>query len=253
MNDIKIRKINCLNISIDNLTMDEAIAQIDFLVQQKKSAYVVTPNLDHIVMLEQDAAFAEIYQNADLVVADGQPLIWISRFLKTPIKEKISGSDLFPLMCELAEKKEYRIFILGAAEQVAKKAAENLIRKYAGLQIVGTYSPDFGFENNQSELEKISQILLQAKPDILAVALGSPKGEKFIYNHCLQSEIPLSISIGATIDFEAGNVKRAPYWMRNHGLEWLYRITQDPKRLIKRYWNDAIKIVPIIMKYKNKQ
>lgn len=243
-------RIKFLNTYIDNLTMSEAIEKIDTLIMKKDSSYVVTPNLDHIVIIEKDMLFAEIYQNADLIVADGKPLIWISKYLKNPIKEKISGSDLFPQICKLAAEKHYSIFILGAAEGVADKAARNLIKKNSGLSIVGTYSPKFGFEKDNVELDIIKNRIMNAKPDILAVSLGSPKGEKFIYKHLKEYGIPLAISIGATIDFEAGNVKRAPHWMSNYGLEWLFRITQDPKRLVKRYWNDAVKIIPIIKKYK---
>mgnify|MGYP002728980034 CR=1 FL=1 len=243
-------RIKILNTYIDNLTMNEAIKKIDTLIMKKDSSYVVTPNLDHIVIMEKDVLFAEIYQNADLIVADGKPLIWISKYLKNPIKEKISGSDLFPRICKLAAEKHYSIFILGAAEGVADKAARYLIKKNSGLNIVGTYSPKFGSEKDNVELDIIKNKIMNAKPDILAVSLGSPKGEKFIYKHLKEYGIPLGISIGATIDFEAGNVKRAPRWMADHGLEWLFRITQDPKRLIRRYWNDAIKIIPIIRKYK---
>lgn len=243
-------RIKFLNTYIDNLTMNEAIEKIDRLILKNNSSYVVTPNLDHIVVLENDKEFAKAYKNADLIVADGKPLIWISKYLKNPIKEKISGSDLFPQMCKLASVKGYTIFILGAAEGVAEKAALNLEKKYEGLKIVGTYSPPIGFENNSNELMIIKRKITEVKPDILAVSLGSPKGEKYICNHLREYGVALGISIGATIDFEAGNIKRAPRWMSECGLEWLYRITRDPKRLIKRYWNDAIKIIPIIKKYK---
>ena len=232
--------------------MQEAIDVTEKLICSTESTYVVTPNLDHIVILESDPEFAEIYSNADLILADGKPLIWISKFLKTPIKEKISGSDFFPHMCKMCADNGYSIFILGAAEGIAAKAAKNLCQKYSGLKIVGTYSPSFGFEKNENELKTITDMLHKAKPDVLAVSLGSPKGEKYIYRNLKENKVPLSISIGATIDFEAGNVKRAPKWMAEHGLEWSYRITQDPKRLAKRYWNDAVKIIPIIRKYKGK-
>jgi len=245
-------RIKFLNTHIDSLTMSEVVDEIDKLIAKKQCSYVVTPNIDHIVLMEKDTEFAEIYQNADLVVADGKPLIWISKLIGTPIIEKISGSDLFPRMCEMAAKKGYSIFILGAAEGIADKAAYNLKRKYPGLNIVGTYSPPMGFEKENRELAQIADKIKSAKPDVLAVSLGSPKGEKFVYNHLSEYNVFLGISIGATIDFEAGNVKRAPKWMAKHGLEWLFRITQDPKRLIKRYWNDALKIIPIIKKYKQK-
>lgn len=243
-------RIKFLNTNIDNLTMQEALVKADQLIIKGECSYVVTPNLDHIVTLETDQEFAEVYSQADLILADGKPLLWISKLLKTPIKEKISGSDFFPRLCQMCADKGYSIYILGAAEGVAERAAENLCKKYKGLNIVGTYSPPLGFENNERELKTITEMVRKVKPDVLAVSLGSPKGEKYIYRNLKENGVPLSISIGATIDFEAGNIKRAPKWMAEHGLEWLYRITQDPKRLAKRYWNDAVKIIPVIKKYK---
>ena len=214
-----MERIKFLNTHIDNVTMKEAVLIIEKLIKKSDCAYVVTPNLDHIVIMETDQEFAEIYDNADLVVTDGKPLIWISKLLGTPIKEKISGSDLFPQICEMCAQKNYSIFILGAAEGVADRAASNLVKRYAGLKIIGTYSPPIGFEKNDAELSKINEIIVRAKPDVLAVSLGSPKGEKFVYKHLKEYGVPLGISIGATIDFEAGNVRRAPKWMANHGLE----------------------------------
>ncbi|TGE31902.1 WecB/TagA/CpsF family glycosyltransferase [Desulfosporosinus sp. Sb-LF] len=245
-------RIDFLNTKIDNVSMEEAVDSIASLIQENNSAYVVTPNLDHIVILEKDDEFAKVYKNADLILADGKPLIWISKLLGTSIKEKVSGSDIFPEICQMAAMKGYSIYILGAANGVAAKAAANLKEQYMGLNIVGTYSPPFGFEKNTNELEKIRKLITEANPDILAVSLGSPKGEKFIYHHLHEYSVPLSISIGATIDFEAGNVKRAPKWMSKVGLEWLYRTIKEPKRLAKRYWNDAVSIVPIIIKCRNK-
>lgn len=242
-----------MNTEIDNLTMEEALVEIEQLIQKHKKSYVVTPNLDHIVLLEKDEEFAKVYKSADLIVADGKPLIWISKWLRNPIKEKISGSDLFPQMCGMAADRGYTIFILGAAEGIAEKAAENLEQKYPGVKFVGTYSPKYGFETMPDELEHIKECILQSRPDILAVSLGSPKGEKFIFRHLEEYGVPLSISIGATIDFEAGNIQRAPKWMSECGLEWLYRTIKEPRRLAKRYFVDAISIVPIMFKYKRKR
>lgn len=239
-----------LNTHVDNITMCEAINRIDELVQKDENSYVVTPNLDHIVMIEKDSLFKEIYDNAALVLTDGQPLIWISKFKRTPIIEKVSGSDLFPYVCELAANKGYSIFILGAAEGIADKAAAILCNDYPELKISGVYSPSFGFEKKTSELEMIYSMISEVKPDILAVSLGSPKGEKFIYKNREVLNVPVSMSIGATIDFVAGNVVRAPKWMSKCGLEWLYRTMKEPKRLAKRYWKDAVSIIPILMKYK---
>lgn len=246
-------RMKFLNTHVDNVTMDEAIQEIDRLIKENNHSYVVTPNMDHIVLMEKDELFKEIYDNADLILTDGKPLLWIAKRQGTPIKEKVSGSDLFPKMCELAAEKGYSIYILGAAEGVAEKAAVRLKQEYKNLHIVGTYSPRIGFEKDDAEVNSIIDSINKSSADVLAVALGSPKGEKFIYQIKNSINASLSISIGATIDFIAGNVKRAPKWMSNAGLEWLFRITQDPGRMIKRYWNDAVSIVPIIRKYrKNK-
>lgn len=243
-------RIKFLNTEVDNLTMDEAVQRVNELVQLGRPSYVVTPNMDHICLLERDEEFAEVYKNADLILTDGKPLIWISKLRKQPIKQKISGSDFFPKVCEMAAKEGYRIYILGAAEGVADKAARNLKSRFHNLSIVGTYSPSYGFEKDKKEIVKIMNMVRKAKPDILAVSLGSPKGEKFIYKYLTDMNVPVSMSIGATIDFEAGNVKRAPKWMSEHGLEWLFRISQDPKRMIQRYARDAKEIIPIMMRYK---
>ena len=246
-------RMDLLNTQVDNLTMEEALDAAQQLIEKGQVSYVVTPNVDHIVIMEKDGQFAQLYQQADLILTDGKPLVWISKLNGTPIKEKISGSDFFPALCERAAEKGYSLFILGAAQGVAAKAAENLQAKYPGLQIAGTYSPPVGFEKDAQELQKIADMIRTANPTILAVSLGSPKGEKFIYQHKDTFGVPLSLSIGAAVDFEAGNVKRAPKWMSDHGLEWLYRMAQEPKRLAKRYFVDAVEILPIAWKYRKRK
>lgn len=245
-------RIKFMNTEIDNLTMDEALDAIDKIIMQDKNAFVVTPNVDHIVQLEKGGELCEAYKQADLILCDGKPLIWISKWYGTPIKEKISGSDLFPRLCERAAREGYRLFFLGAAEGVAAKAAENLKKKYYGLDVVGAYSPPIGFEKNEEELNKIEKMIKEKSPHILVVALGCPKQELFILHNRERLGVPISLGLGASLDFEAGNIKRAPKWMANHGLEWLYRITQDPKRLVKRYLVDDTKILKLAIKYKKK-
>lgn len=243
-------RIKFLNTEVDNLTMDEAIIAIDKLIQRGVPSYVVTPNVDHIVKLEKDEEFKNVYENADLILTDGMPLIWISKLKGNPIKEKVSGSDLFPKVCELASSKGYSIFLLGAAEGVANKAAENLKNKYKGLNIVGTYSPSYGFEKKNDEIEKIIKIINECKPDILAVGLGAPKQEKFLYNYREKLNVPVSLAIGASIDFEAGKIERAPRWMQKLGLEWSYRLCKEPKRMFRRYIIEDMKIINITIKYR---
>lgn len=243
-------RLKFMNTEIDNLTMQEALEAIDKLIQERKSAYVVTPNVDHIVQLETNKELQDVYTNASLILTDGKPLLWIAKWYGTPIKEKISGSDLFPLLCKMAAEKGYKMYFLGASEGVAAKAAENLSKRYKGLQVVGTYSPSYGFEKDQTEMEKIKTMIKEANPDILIVGLGCPKQEKYIYYNREELGVPISLGLGASFDFEAGSIKRAPRWMADHGLEWLFRITQDPKRMAKRYLANDLKIFGLAIKYR---
>lgn len=245
-------RMKFMNIEIDNLTMDEALEEINRLIQINKNAYVVTPNVDHIVQLERGGELNEVYKNADLILTDGKPLIWISKWYGTPIKEKISGSDLFPHLCSLAAKNNYRMYFLGAAEGVAAKAAENLKTRFPGLQVVGTYSPPFGFEKDDAEMGKIKKQIKNVKPHILIIGLGCPKQELFILHHKDELGVPISLGLGASLDFESGNIKRAPKWLADHGLEWAYRIIQDPKRLARRYFVDDRKILGLMIRYRRR-
>lgn len=242
-------RMKFLNTEVDNLTMNEAVQKIEQLILSKKPSYVVTPNVDHIVKLETDKEFQQVYKEADLILTDGMPLIWISKLKKNPIKEKVSGSDLFPEVCKLAAHRGYKVFLLGAAEGVAAKAAENLKEKYKGLNVVGTYSPSYGFEKKEDEIQEIIKMINEVKPDILAVGLGAPKQEKFLYNYRKQLNVPVALAIGASIDFEAGNIDRAPKWMQHIGLEWFYRLCKEPKRMFKRYLVDDMKIFRLVFKY----
>ena len=246
-------RMDFLNTHVDNLIMAEALDEIDRLITLNKNAYVVTPNVDHIVQLEQGGLLCDIYAHADLILTDGKPLIWISKLYRTPIKEKISGSDLFPLLCQRAAQKGYKMFFLGAAEGVAAKAAENLMAKNPGLQVVGAYSPPLGFEDDSQQMAHIEQMIKDAAPHILIVGLGCPKQERFIFNNKDRLGVPISLGLGASLDFEAGNIKRAPKWMSDHGLEWLYRAMSEPKRLAKRYLVDALEIAPIVWKYRKRK
>ena len=244
-----MRRVTFLNTEVDNFTIDEAIDKAEELIIKKKPSYVVTPNVDHIVKLETDKEFQDVYKNADLILTDGMPLIWISKMKGNPIKEKISGSDFFPKLCERAAEKGYSLFLLGAAEGVAAKAAKNLKEKYEGLNIVGTYSPSYGFEKKDDEIKMIIEMINETKPDILAVGLGAPKQEKFLYKYKNELNVPISLAIGASIDFEAGNMNRAPKWMQNCGLEWFYRLCKEPKRMFKRYIIDDLNIIILLKKY----
>lgn len=185
-----------------------------------------------------------------MVLVDGKPLVWISKWYNRPLKAKISGSDLVPILCDVASKKGYTIFIIGGKDGIAAQAKTRLENRYPNIRIVGTYAPPFGFEKDVDELNHINQIISDAKPDLLITCFGCPKQEKWIYENISKYNAKVSICAGATVDFLAGNVKRAPRWMSEHGLEWFYRFLQEPKRMFKRYFVDDVKIIGLIKKYR---
>lgn len=244
-------KIKFLNTYVNNVSMKETLSYIENCIKEdSKKSYIIAVNVDVIIKIENDSYLKEIADNADMVLMDGKPLVWISSLLKTPVKEKISGSDLVPLVCEMAANKGYTMFFIGGKEGIADQAKVRLEKQYPQIKIVGTYAPKFGFEKSEEELNKINRMISDVKPDILVVCFGCPKQEKFIYENIEKYDAKVSICAGATIDFLAGNMKRAPQWMSNNGLEWFYRFIQEPKRLFRRYFVDDMKIFRLIWKYR---
>ncbi len=239
-----------LNTFVSNITMNDAINEIEQMITENKKSYIVAINVDVIMKLEKDEKLKKITDNADMVIADGKPLIWISKMKKKPIVEKISGSDLIPELCKVANDKGYSVFILGGKDGIALEAKNKLEQQYKKLKVVGTYAPPMNFENDKKELKKINSMINESKPDLLFVCFGCPKQEKWIYDNINKYNAKVSICAGATVDFLAGNIKRAPKWMSNCGLEWFYRFLHEPKRLFKRYFIDDIKIIKLVRKYK---
>lgn len=247
------KRMPFLNTEIDNVTMSEAVECVKELAHLGDGSYVVTPNADHIVKLEKDHEFAKVYAYADLILTDGKPLLWIAKWLHTPIVEKVSGSDLFPRVCEMAAEEDLSVFFLGAKPGVAAKAAKILQKRYPGLHVCGTFSPDPGFEKDENKINEICQILEKTKPDILFTGMGSPKQEIFYYKIRNRLHISVTLHVGASFDFVAGNVRRAPKWMSNAGLEWLYRLLKEPRRMFKRYIIDDMQIFRIFLRYKTRK
>ena len=229
--------------------MDEAIQAIEDMIASEKKSYIVAINVDVVMKIENDRHLKEITDKADMVLVDGKPLEWIAKWHKRPIKAKISGSDLVPILCERAAEKGYSIFIIGGKEGIAEKAEQNLERDLLGIRIVGTYAPPFGFEKDERELKKINEMISNVHPDILIACFGCTKQEKWIYENYQKYDAKVSVCAGATVDFLAGNVNRAPKWMSDHGLEWFYRFLQEPKRMFKRYFIDDLKIIELIWRY----
>lgn len=244
-------KVNLLNISINNVSQD-------VLLRTLKNGVLVTPNVDHLIKLQKDVDFYKIYKQVDWVVCDSKILYFLSKFTKNPILEAVPGSSFFSAFYEFHKNNEdIRIFLLGAAPGVAAKAADRINKKIGREIIVGYLSPSFGFENNAHECEEIVQIIKKSGANVVLVGVGAPKQEKWIFKY--KDSIPtvdLWLALGATIDFEAGNISRAPLFMQKIGMEWFYRMFVDPKRLIKRYLIDDLPIFWLLLKqrlgfYKN--
>lgn len=243
-----MERVNILNVPIDNCSMLELIEKL------KVGGVVFTPNVDHLVKLQKDKEFYQIYQQADYRVCDSQLLFLASRFLGQPLREKISGSDLFPAFCQYYSKdKNVKIFLLGGLGDVATKARQNINAKVRREIVVGSYSPSFGFESDRAECQKIIAAIERSGANVLAVGLGAPKQEKWICQYKSQlKNIKTIFAIGATLDFEAGNLKRAPKWISLAGLEWFYRLVSEPKRLWRRYLIEDTAFFLLILRQKVK-
>jgi N-acetylglucosaminyldiphosphoundecaprenol N-acetyl-beta-D-mannosaminyltransferase len=216
------------------VTSDQALDVVEALVTSEEGGYVVTPNVDHVVQAEHSPALRAAYEEASLSLLDGQPLLWLSKLLQHPLPEKISGSDFVPHLVERAAERGWRLFFLGAAEGVAARAAEVLKTRHPGLDIV-VHSPTFGFESDPDEVESILTMIREARPQILVLALGCPKQELLMHRWRTKLGPTVSIGAGATLDFIAGDVQRAPKWVSSVGLEWMYRLVREPRRLAHRY------------------
>ena len=240
-------KIDILGIKVDRVGMAQTITKIEEFIAQRAPRLVITPNVDHLIKARKDAEFKRIYDDADLSVPDGVPLLWAAKFLGSPLVERVNGTDLFEALCERAAEKGYRLFFLGAAPGVAATAAAELEQQYRGLQVVGTYSPPYDFFDSHEENEKIAGMIRAVQPDILFVGLGAPKQEKWISRHLHSLQVPVSIGIGASFEYVAGCTARAPEWMQRSGLEWLYRIIESPSRYWKRYVVEDAVFFPLVV------
>ena len=215
---------------IDRVTMPDVLSLCEQFIASQAPHHIVTADASMVVTSESDPEFRQIVENADLVTADGAGILWASKRLGTPIPAKVSGVDLSEKLVALSAEKGWKVFFFGAGPGVAEGAAAKMREKYPGASIVGTRD---GFFQPEDEAQ-IVQAIRAAKPDILLVALGIPKQEKFITRHKANLGVPVMIGVGGTLDVFSGTVKRAPIWMQKASLEWLYRLTSDPKQFRKR-------------------
>jgi N-acetylglucosaminyldiphosphoundecaprenol N-acetyl-beta-D-mannosaminyltransferase len=229
--------IAMLGVAFDNVTVPEAIDRIGAMIASRQPHYVVTANVDFLVQARADVELRRILLDAHLVLCDGTPLLWASRWLGNRLAERVAGADLVPLLIREAQFKRHRIFFLGATPESAAAAAARLRDQYPDAAIAGHYSPPFRTLLEMDHTE-IKRRIAEARPDLLFVAFGCPKAEKWIAMHYRALGVPVAIGVGATIDFLAGRVRRAPQWMRRCGTEWVFRLLQEPRRLLRRYARD---------------
>ncbi len=229
-------EIPILNIHINNISEADLLKVLDLGV-------LVTPNLDHLVKLQKDRDFYECYRNAEWVVCDSKVLYMVSKLLAHPIKQAIPGSSFFTSYYMFhKEDLDCKIYLLGAKEGVAQKAMTKINKRVGRDIIIGAHSPSFGFEKNEHECSNIVKIINESGANVVLVGVGAPKQEKWIFKYKEQMpNVKLWMALGATIDFEAGNVMRAPRWMQILGIEWFYRFLMEPKRLFKRYFIDDMR------------
>ena len=230
-----VPSVTILNTRIHDLGMDEVLERAAAMMSQPAPRHIITANVDQLMANMRDDSLRAIYRNAVLVMADGVPLLWAARFLGRPLSERINGTDLTDRICSMAAREGYPVFLLGGPEGIAAQAAAVLGKRHPGLRVAGTYFPEFGFEKDDTENQRICSLLREKRPAILFTALGFPKGIHWIERHGGACAVPLAIEVGASFSFISGHLKRAPRWMQKRGLEWLWRLMLEPRRLWKRY------------------
>ncbi len=239
------KRIPILNVEVDNISKQDFLAQFT-------EGVLITPNVDHLMKLQHDKEFYEIYKKADYITVDSKIVFLALKYLGTPVKDVITGSDFFPSFYNYHKDNEnIKIFLLGAMEGVADKAMADINAKMGRQIVVGAHSPSFGFEKHEDECDKILDIINETKANVLVVGVGAPKQEKWIYKYKDRlTHVKIHLAIGATIDFEAGNIRRAPKILQMVAMEWLYRLWKEPKRMWRRYIIEDMPFFNLIFKQK---
>jgi N-acetylglucosaminyldiphosphoundecaprenol N-acetyl-beta-D-mannosaminyltransferase len=229
------------------LTLTETVATVSSLIESGQPTYFVTANTHYVMLTDQNPDLRTFNAGAAFVLADGAPLVWASRWQRSHLPERVAGADLIFELSAEAARKGYRLFFLGGAEHVAEEAARKLQARYPGLQIAGTEAPPFRELTPEEQTTLIDRIR-SARPHILFVAFGQPKGERWIGQHFQKLGVPVSVQVGASLDFAAGRIRRAPRWMQRVGMEWVFRLALEPRRLFVRYVRNAVFLVRMVVR-----
>ena len=231
---MKNTRVQILGTDINLLVLDEAVQQIEEFIHGKEFHYVCFCNVHTIMTCKDDKTFRRITNDAALALPDGMPLVWTARLYGYHQPRRVYGPDLMLALCKKGVSKGYSHFLYGGSINVPETLAEKLNARFPGIKIVGCYSPPFR-SLSQHEDEKIVRMINESGADILWVGLGAPKQERWMASHCGRIKAPVMLGVGAAFDFHSGTVKQSPKWMQDRGIEWLFRLCVDPKRLWKRY------------------
>jgi N-acetylglucosaminyldiphosphoundecaprenol N-acetyl-beta-D-mannosaminyltransferase len=243
----KDSRVNVGGAAIDPLTFADAIWSIgQHILTGAPPAYAVTPNAQHVVILHSDPRLRAVYDDAQFVFADGMSLLMAARLLGHKLPERVTGVDLFEALCFESAKLGFRIFLLGGVPGAAERATSALKDRNPGINIAGSYCPPPGFERDVGETHRILELVRASHSDLLFVALGAPKQEYWIHQHYRNLNVRLSMGIGGALEMVAGIVPRAPKVFQNLGLEWLFRLSAEPRRLWKRYLIGNLSFVKIV-------
>jgi N-acetylglucosaminyldiphosphoundecaprenol N-acetyl-beta-D-mannosaminyltransferase len=238
-------RVELMGCAIDNLSMEETLQTVEGFIGTGEPHQHVVVNVDKLVKASRDPELRRIINDCALVNVDGMPVVWASRLLGKPLKERVAGVDLFEALMHRAAEKGWRVFLLGAKEEVVSKVAHTYQHKFPKLVLAGYRN---GYWKGEREEAQVVEQIRAAQPDLLFVAISSPKKEQFLGRYQAEMKIPFAMGVGGTFDVAIGHVKRAPVWMQKSGLEWFYRFLQEPRRMFRRYFIDDMAFVWLFIK-----
>jgi N-acetylglucosaminyldiphosphoundecaprenol N-acetyl-beta-D-mannosaminyltransferase len=238
-------RVTLMGCEIDNLSMEETLGKVEGFIQSGQPHQHVVVNVDKLVKASRDEELRRIINDCALVNVDGMPVVWASRLLGKPLKERVAGVDLFEALMRRAGDKGWRVFLLGAREEVVSAVRDTYQRKYPKLVIAGYRN---GYWKGEAEEAQVVEQIRDSRADLLFVAISSPKKEQFLGRYQAEMKIPFAMGVGGTFDVAIGRVKRAPAWMQKTGLEWFYRFLQEPRRMFRRYFIEDMAFIWLFIK-----
>ena len=241
-------KVNIAGVNFSNLSVDELTVQVNEYISRKDKVQVCFVPTNSVMAAHHNDMVKAVYNKSELVICDGVPIRWASLFLGTPLKERITGFDYFPIFIKECVKQQYSVFFMGAAPGVAEKLVKHYATIHPDLDVKGYYCPPMTSSFAVAENEKMVALINESNADVLFVSLTAPKQDIWIQEHLHQLNIKVAMGVGAAFSSVIGNIKRAPKWVQQAGLEWFYRFLQEPGRLFKRYFVEAPPFIPLVVK-----